>query len=981
MATKINIDTQALGITFSAGTDYRIEAEQGFVVEDGNNETPSPANASLFTFTTNSTGPTISSTTPAANATGVGNATTVTLTFNRYVTKTGATGNFKLYKSPSTLLATINASDSKVTTSGNNAIINISGLITEPVTGYYFNFESNFIRDLDGLQCSATASNISFTTASAPYIISTSPSDGATAVTNNQTMTFTWSWPVTANVGSIDMYETGSPAVLIHSFDVTDTDEVTFSGANMVLDVSPYANNIDKTYYYLLDDELVKDSNTFKSEAVTDVNAYRYTMTPGPVLEASIPINGATGVNENQTVVLDFDQTIELGTGNIYIYRVGSPSDTIIYSIDVATSNRISIADNLLNINVTGQFQRNQTYYFKTDAGVVTDQWGFRFRGITTTTAVRFTMSNSNSLMEVTDSTVTRRFISNTVTSTTNLFAVQEFDDAQDGFTYTLSGAAGFSSSVKKYGTHSFYPNQGYLKAVPDANINHTGDFTIEFWYRQPSVSSGYIMDTRTSTNTNEFNILNSSYNIEFRIGNTELVTAGVPNLNQWYHIAIVRQSGTIKIYRDGTSIDTGSNTSTFDIYTQGLFLGANYLNSFPVEAYIDDFSIETWAKYTANFTAPTAGLVANEEVSIIGFNFDLVGTSYYGVRKRINNYAPVISDLNIDSGLTYSVTLIAGRHKFSYNGSTPDYTLTLSGTKSSVNTQLQTVLIHPQSTYGNEYVTYIQRRNGEIREQEEFLIQEVGTAPTASISETLYVYSTTGTFTPPSDLLALGMKADILIVGGGGGGAIGGGAGGQVIKLTNQTLTNQSYSITIGSGGARGTGGPSGSPAWSDGTAGSATTAFSQTANGGQGGKAFGYPQFNPATDPSQASSFIKGGNITPYVGGNGWQTTYFGYMAGGGGASSSANGGAVANPGSPATSITGGVGAAGDTNTIYPGEFGRGGNGGVNKNPRTGTGVMGTSAGAGGAGGAWESTNPLSGDGKPKDGLKGIVVIRFYV
>ena len=980
MATKVTIDTSALGLTFTAGTDYRIELEEGFVIESGNNETPNLADTNVFTFTTNSTGPDLSSSVPADNAVDIGGVVSVVFNFNRFVTLTGATGNFYLYQSPSTLLATINATDTEVSVTGDDQVtVDITGYITEPLTDYYFSFESDFVRDLDGLS-SSSSTTINFTTTSAPHVSTSSPADGSSNVTNNQTFTWTWSSAVTANSGYAKMYKAGSPATLLHSFDVTNTSEVTFSGSDMILDVSPYANQIDQTFYYLLDNQAVKDANGFKSAAITDVNAYRYTMTAGPVLENTLPANGATNVNENETVIFDFDQAITLGTGNIYIYKAGTV-DTLIYTINVATSPRISITDNMLYIDVTGQFQRNQTYYFKTDAGIVTDQWGFRYRGISTTSEVRFTMSNADSLMEVANIKDTRRFISGA--STTTLFDVQEFNDPQDGYTYSVTGSV-FNSTTKKFGTHSFHPGtSGNLTAVPGTAISHTGDFTIEFWYLTPTgvTDAGYIMDTRNSSNTSEWNIYKDVGYISIVIGSTGVYQCPVGSINSWHHYAFVRKDGWVTAYKDGVAqANPGYDTAAFKIFTTGgLKLGANYANSFTMDGYMDDFSIETKAKYTANFSVATSKLIANEETSMIAFNFDFVDGSYYTIRKQVNNVTPSISDLDIDSGLTYTSTLIAGHHKLSYNGSTPDYVLTLSGTKSEVNAMFADVLLHPQGTYNNEYITYIQTRNGEVREQEQFLLLEVGFGPEPTPSATVYVYTSNATFTPPSDLLADGLVADILIVGGGGGGSIGGGAGGQVVQLTNQTLSNTGYPIVIGSGGARG-----GyiSSSWTDASNGTSTTAFGQTAYGGNGGKAAGYT--GPGT--GNANSIVAGGNRTPYTGGDG----YIGYVSspplalvlGGGGANSTGNGGSVT--GSPTISSPAGTGHSGTTTSIYPGTFARGGDGGHWRNIIIGTGTMGNDAGCGGAGGYTPLATDYtvdSGDGYPQAGKDGIVVIRFHV
>ena len=68
----------------------------------------------------------------------------------------------------------------------------------------------------------------------------------------------------------------------------------------------------------------------------------------------------------------------------------------------------------------------------------------------------------------------------------------------------------------------------------------------------------------------------------------------------QWYHVAVVRNGSTWTIYRDGTSVATGTNSITLGTDT-GYIIGEN------LNAYFDEYRISKLARYTANFTAPTA--------------------------------------------------------------------------------------------------------------------------------------------------------------------------------------------------------------------------------------------------------------------------------------------------------------------------------------------------------------------------------------
>ena len=78
------------------------------------------------------------------------------------------------------------------------------------------------------------------------------------------------------------------------------------------------------------------------------------------------------------------------------------------------------------------------------------------------------------------------------------------------------------------------------------------------------------------------------------------------PSASTWYHTAVVRTNGTIKVFVDGTqNISDFTDTTDYsnrDTLTVGGFYDTNYL----MDGYIDELRITNKARYTSNFTAPT---------------------------------------------------------------------------------------------------------------------------------------------------------------------------------------------------------------------------------------------------------------------------------------------------------------------------------------------------------------------------------------
>ena len=181
-------------------------------------------------------------------------------------------------------------------------------------------------------------------------------------------------------------------------------------------------------------------------------------------------------------------------------------------------------------------------------------------------------------------------------------------------------GNAQISTSVKKYGTGSMYfdGTGDYLKFIPGANCAFgTGDFTVEGWfYVTNNLNDIYFFDTRNASQTSNcwgcgYGQGGTSGRLAFYIGTGFVQTSGsVGSLNTWMHIAFVRANGTLTIYLNGSSVASGSLTDNASTVSTLGYIGIRYTETFPFAGYIDDLRItKGYARYTSNFTPPTAAL------------------------------------------------------------------------------------------------------------------------------------------------------------------------------------------------------------------------------------------------------------------------------------------------------------------------------------------------------------------------------------
>jgi hypothetical protein len=153
------------------------------------------------------------------------------------------------------------------------------------------------------------------------------------------------------------------------------------------------------------------------------------------------------------------------------------------------------------------------------------------------------------------------------------------------------------------------------LLAASNPNFDFgTGNFTIEMWVNFANVTStwqaiisrayGVAGGWRLYKNDAD-NQLKWYDNLTPVVSTTGSTLAN----NTWSHIAVVRNSGTTAIYIDGVSRGSASNTTSYNPGTYALEIGRGVVTSeYPMTGYIQDLRItKGYARYTSNFTAPTA--------------------------------------------------------------------------------------------------------------------------------------------------------------------------------------------------------------------------------------------------------------------------------------------------------------------------------------------------------------------------------------
>jgi hypothetical protein len=195
------------------------------------------------------------------------------------------------------------------------------------------------------------------------------------------------------------------------------------------------------------------------------------------------------------------------------------------------------------------------------------------------------------------------------------------FDNAMINDLETV-GNAQISTSVKKYGTGSlaFDGTGDYLTTPNSPNLNFgSGDFTIELWLystvgtsNESVVNKGYNNAGNLSyllfLDANTLGFFASSNGTSFDIASN--ISMGTATQNTWVHFAASRSGSSIRLFRNGTLINTVTSSATIYTGTTNLYIGSSDSGGLNFNGYIDDLRItKGFARYTANFTAPTSAL------------------------------------------------------------------------------------------------------------------------------------------------------------------------------------------------------------------------------------------------------------------------------------------------------------------------------------------------------------------------------------
>lgn len=434
--------------------------------------------------------------------------------------------------------------------------------------------------------------------------------------------------------------------------------------------------------------------------------------------------------------------------------------------------------------------------------------------------------------------------------------------------------------------------------------------------------------------------------------------------------------------------------------------------------------SIATKLKRVASALTSSASLTATGQK----FISNITNRTYQTNTSNLifSTSTPQLADATAGSS-TYTITLTSPFGKFG-TSTTQSSTYSYSGTQTQVNSQFANIYFWPDKSYSSNttYTLTIQKDSVEV-----FSNTKNMTYSSSAALSALYTFTSSGTWTPTAIEKYYG-SIDYLVVGGGGAGGAstvidqvngsGGGAAGDVLYVTSQSITQSSYSVTVGTGGvwasqdlinASGMGFNSPGPTAGafKGPSGNSSSFNSTTATGGAGGQGSWLGKYNEPYGPYNAGPQPSGGSNINYSGGTGIKPGFnilldsapynnYYWPAGAGGAGAGGNGNSAtfitytSHTGTPEQNTSNmwtawGSGGAGVSNNISGANitYGQGGDG-TNPGdyydgyPRVWQAAV-ISKGTAGSGGYGSLVRAGTGNGilNPQSGYNGTVIIKVHL
>ncbi len=214
---------------------------------------------------------------------------------------------------------------------------------------------------------------------------STTPSDNATQIAVDTSITLVWAGSVTTNNGNVILKKTSDDST-VESFASNSMFLILDMSGNASVIITPSSNLDEDTEYYVLIDSSA--FNGFDGIASKTTLNFKTVDNNNPTLTSASPSDDASNVSVSSNIVLTFNEAVDAESGNIDIINT-STGEAI--EIDVTGSLLSGSGTTEITINPSSDLENDTSYHVKIDSTAFDDAVGNSYAGISNTTTLNFT--------------------------------------------------------------------------------------------------------------------------------------------------------------------------------------------------------------------------------------------------------------------------------------------------------------------------------------------------------------------------------------------------------------------------------------------------------------------------------------------------------------------------------------------------------------------------------------------------------------
>ena len=205
---------------------------------------------------------------------------------------------------------------------------------------------------------------------------------------------------------------------------------------------------------------------------------------------------------------------------------------------------------------------------------------------------------------------------------TCSMLGISPAATGRTALTVTAIGNAQVDTAQSKFGGACLLLDGAgdYIQTTESIGFG-TGNFTIEGWFRRDDVVTAHILfEFRTTEPQVAGTLYADNQTLIWYVNGGARITSGnvLSSTTAFYHIAVARSGTSTKLFVDGTQVGSTYTDSNNYISTRLRIGAAPSTGSSDYDGWIDEIRVSNVARYTANFTAPTAAFTNDSDTLLL---------------------------------------------------------------------------------------------------------------------------------------------------------------------------------------------------------------------------------------------------------------------------------------------------------------------------------------------------------------------------